>query len=1102
MDKDTGNNGEEKNYAYDDMRPGFLGGAGGGEMQYGLNKENPGAGKDGGKARDELASAEKAAEEAGANKEEKTDGGIKNSVTGARQNEEEAGGLYKGSGKKVMPKTRASRFRGVAKKGGPLFAILSSVFIVGGIMMGTQFFQPFSIVAQFQETFGSMEKSANVRSEAFFRYQMANRQTKNPIKRSIFGKKFSISEKQAAELKKQGIEFDEDFNGVKVLKFEGEDGNMKIITASEGDAASLRNGGADAVEFKKFYADNPKFFTSYNKGSMTWRGAIANWFGTNTVEFLRRNKLTRNLFADYKNKASGATDVEARTKVATEMMDKGTDEIGGGGVRRSDVVSEWSETENIGGADGEQRQYEKVVDETVMKEYSGSLSWFSKLKNFIVGIFTGGDSEPEADFDHSEKDESFDKFNRSDLGEVGSEDNIEKVKSKLKGIANKFTNGSAGTASTVANYSCLGVNVLGAITLLVQASEAMQTIKLATGYFEAFDKAKAGYGAESPINELMTTLNEKKKNEYDVLTSTGTGVGNVTEDGIASLTTVRVSSEKTAMNSQGVGALYSPRKIDTSDPSVQSFNFSGNVKRIMGGIGANMDMFKACSIARISAAAVDLATGGLEVAGCLAGLVGAAFTLGTSAVTCAPIIGKMAIAKIGFSIAAGLLVSGIVASVAPVVARLLTRNLIADIGGEDLGNALASGANIYLGNTHRSNGGSLATREKYEKFAVLQNQVIAEKAKLERESLSPFDLTSKYTFMGSLMTHMMSFGQSDTLMGLLRAGGSVVSSSLVGLTPTASAYDVVSFLPDESEWEDTCPYLASIGAVGDAFCNPYAATDVETIEIDPQDIIDHLADPDGDKMSNDSNFEGKNEGEEEEDGEENSEEENEEDEEKDLKNVEIKKGSKLYNYIIYCDNRESGFGIADQNIANAVTGTASLNAMENSIIGSMPVIGEVVDIFDNAKQIDNLGYISGESCVAGNKVNNNEAPDWEEAKYYQRFIEDQSLAESMGVIEKSAVTVALEEYYKDNPLDDSYEGMLARYSGLEKEDVIALLDAIEYYDYIAKYDPSTRYAFNDSKIKIVDSKGILFEHEYVLDGEVVLIGRIVYADVRNRSYAA
>ena len=69
------------------------------------------------------------------------------------------------------------------------------------------------------------------------------------------------------------------------------------------------------------------------------------------------------------------------------------------------------------------------------------------------------------------------------------------------------------------------------------------------------------------------------------------------------------------------------------------------------------------------------------------------------------------------------------------------------------------------------------------------------------------------------------------------------------------------------------------------------------------------------------------------------------------------------------------------------------------------------------------------------------------------FFAYQRLLENMGLVEKSSVTAYLEEYYEKHPLDNSYEGILARRSGLTKDQVIAYLDKLEYLAKIAEYDP-------------------------------------------------
>ncbi|MBR3254535.1 hypothetical protein IKF88_02280 [Candidatus Saccharibacteria bacterium] len=977
------------------------------------------------------------------------------SLAGARENEEAAEGLYTGGSKDSDKKN--GKGKGFLKRKGPIGLILGLILGVGGMMGGAQMFQPFSLLAQFQETFNTMHTSAKLRSDRFFNMQMDTRRVKNPIKGGVFGADtFKITKRQAARLATQGIDYDDDFegSGIRVLKFDDGTGEIKIVAADDASVVKLNEMNlkgfdtdnikynAEAISFKSLYADNADFFNGYNKGSMTWRGAIANWFGGLTAKFLGSNKITRNLFKDFQQKVAEA-DAGNTKKVALDMIAKGAEEIEEGGMKvvGADETTESedgnTETKRFDSADVDPDTYradDATFSSTVAEEPTKQTTNRSSLKT-------------EAD-----------------------------VKTKLNDISGKVQQG--------ANIACTVMNTLGAIGLLVTASEALQIINLTTAYFEAIDKTKAGYGDDAPLNDLANALNEKRVNtnttldlSKDASSYVNNDEINVTEDGIKALETNVHTSENSAMQSSGIASLYSNSAVNPYDPSVQSFNFTASIRRVAGGVGASMEAFETCALTKIAANTVSAITSAIEIAGCILGAVGAVFTFGVSSSACGPLVGKI-VKGIAVSVAIGVAVAAVISAITPVVSNMLTRDLISNLGGEDLGNALTSGANMYLGNNHRYNGGSLATKDEYGKFAIMQEQVIAENAKYERQTKNPFDITSKYTFMGTLMTQMMSFLSVNSLLSAITSSGAVVSSSVIALTPTALAYDISQKLPDENEYKEICPYLASIGAVGDAYCNPYAITDVSTIDEDPLTVIDRL----------DGNFL---------------------DKQTENGNVIINGNSDLAKYILYCDSRTSSFGIADQNIVNSVsnwgsvdTGSAFANNAVNSAIGAVPIIGDTIDVVSNTIALNNIGYVGGESCVAGNNVSASDSPNWETAKYYQRFIEDQSLAETIGLLgdEKSAVTAFLDEYYEQNPLDNSYEGILARYSGLTKDNVIAILDVVDYYNYIAQYDATTRYAFGAPVLE--DSHVILFENDNVVaeNTYIILLNEISFADVRNRNF--
>ena len=97
------------------------------------------------------------------------------------------------------------------------------------------------------------------------------------------------------------------------------------------------------------------------------------------------------------------------------------------------------------------------------------------------------------------------------------------------------------------------------------------------------------------------------------------------------------------------------------------------------------------------------------------------------------------------------------------------------------------------------------------------------------------------------------------------------------------------------------------------------------------------------------------------------------------------------------------------------------------------------------------------------------------------FFAYQCLLENMGLVEKSSVTAFLEDYYEEHPLDNSFEGILARKTGLTKENVIATLDTINYLTFIADYDPDGYYPLNyqapeEEKVQIENSEYISNEN--------------------------
>lgn len=118
------------------------------------------------------------------------------------------------------------------------------------------------------------------------------------------------------------------------------------------------------------------------------------------------------------------------------------------------------------------------------------------------------------------------------------------------------------------------------------------------------------------------------------------------------------------------------------------------------------------------------------------------------------------------------------------------------------------------------------------------------------------------------------------------------------------------------------------------------------------------------------------------------------------------------------------------------------------------------------------------------------------------FFAYQRLLENMGLVEKSSVTAYLEEYYEKHPLDNSYEGILARRSGLTKENVIALLNYAEDLVFLANYNSANYNPLHTNELSIRNTKHVKISNKKVSDNfTIATIQSAFDKSYRQRNYA-
>ncbi|MDR3297822.1 MAG: hypothetical protein LBT19_00355 [Candidatus Nomurabacteria bacterium] len=650
-----------------------------------------------------------------------------------------------------------------------------------------------------------------------------------------------------------------------------------------------------------------------------------------------------------------------------------------------------------------------------------------------------------------------------------SQDVVEtKLGNKAKAVA-KVASGAA----MAANVTCAVMAAAGAINAIAIASETAQVINYVTGYLEAIQKVQAGDGDGSPMTYYTSALTQPDTNG------------------------------KTGMGASGISSLFGAGNIDVNNEGVQKYNLENSITLIGKSLKYTIDEMLACSYARFAAGLVGAAADVIMLVG--------TFGVGNIVKGLASIVwGVLISAAVSFGI------STLVSLVIPQVAKMITRDLINGVVGEDLGTAVRVGANMYLGKNHQGGGGSPGDAATVLAYRRETEAILAEEAEYDRLYRSPFDTSSSNTFLGSLLYSLIPLANSVSSVGFVSNLGLLTQNSVVALLPSASAVGDTQMITQQGN----CPTLDAVGVMGDAYCVPYFTSDLSTIDGDPgEDIFERVAGYNmgtvtkGSRLNSaegnscrhgnettgyyweynaPSNFKYLNQNDDDPKGctldidlDEDS-------------NPKINLDSELGKYIVFCGQRESQFGVADGNITAAFklsSGNGKLDSVISGGLSAIPGIGGIIDAVDAAQDNRNAPWIGGAACVASSK---NEK--WGEMSYYQRYAEDQRLIEESGIIKKSGVTIALEEYYEDNPIDQSYEGVLARYSGLTKDEVIATLDLIDYANFVAEYEPAGLYPvpIDDEEVSYADyiPDGIIADHS-----EVLVVQYVTYTDVRNRNYA-
>jgi hypothetical protein len=986
---------------------------------------------------DKLKEAEKAAAE--------KPQGAEDSLGSLKGLEENAKGFYSGSGKTFSGKGGKKvnlKAKGFLKKGGPMIAITGIITAVGGLMMGAQTLMPVAISEMIIEKFNSIGISSTMTSDAWLDTQLNYGVRLENLETGQTENLFAFSEYQVQQFESQNIKVIDNIGGgttqITALLYEKNGLWIPVVGSdvlsysgfSEDDlinairvASGIDNIGTP-VSATVALSDSD-FKTPYTTASKSWRGGASGWFDE-MMSRITETKLSinRNRWARYAAKSLGQMTEEFKATAASAEKKNTTDYE----VNAEKTMSS-EEYEASGLREGS----------TFVPSESDSDGWSSN-GNPNGEVMTVVEVIPNPIYDDNGEivDYTYTVKGNNNNATVNDATDISSLESSLTSKAMK----AAGAAASGAEVTCAVVEGLMSIYTVVSAYQSLQFLNVISGFLESVDKVKAGDGDNSPVHEYSNNLT--------TVAPTVTSDENGNEEVVA---------EKTAMESAGMSWLFSDTPMNSNDASVSNVNFESimsNMSVLTSNISITAKAFETCGYVKVGTAITNLVLTGMS----FIPLAGQAITFTQVAVSIAKDVVISAAVQTFFYVAI------------PVIARKVINSIIKDAAtewfGEDLGNAIISGASKYLGGNGTSGGQGPGSESKVIAYLTEQQSVIAQEAEYQRSIRSPFDITSPYTFLGSLAYSILplSYSSSGVLAAITKVS-SLTTSSITSLLPTADAIGVNDSITSTGD----CPLLEGVGAVGDAYCNPYIITDTATVNSNPDSIETKVHQMTDSKGVSNFNADGT-----------------------------INEKSDLAKYITYCGQRTSQYGLKDSSIVEGLSGeveqeesSGGFGSWISQLIGMLPVLGDTQSILESINDAGLLQWTTGEACVVSD-----ENEFWEDNQYYQRYAENQRLLENMNPDYKSTVTAYLEEYYEENPVDDSFEGQLARFAGMSKEKVEDTLALIDYYQFLDEYDASTRYAFNVKEEK----KEVEIEYEneneiaYLITG--ILPRYVVYADVRNR----
>ncbi|MBR5046323.1 hypothetical protein IKX73_01695 [Candidatus Saccharibacteria bacterium] len=332
-------------------------------------------------------------------------------------------------------------------------------------------------------------------------------------------------------------------------------------------------------------------------------------------------------------------------------------------------------------------------------------------------------------------------------------------------------------------------------------------------------------------------------------------------------------------------------------------------------------------------------------------------------------------------------------------------------------------------------------------------KVLARKANADRAKKSPFDISSPYTFMGSLVRKMGAVMIKN--IAITRVTSLPIVNTVADLTGNAVAglFGIARAEGEEDKFttiSGDCTTINSAAKVeGDLYCTSHGTASIDYMHYTEEDWIEA-------GVINRRGIES--------DG--------------------------MKDFIKYGMDRGANVGVMSADVCTAY-------AEEHGSIfvriwkGILTFLG-LGDLYNACKYTPQSIATGAAYTLSGSNSNVGSI------KLYSGYALYDTVS-SLLKEKQSRISAFREEYYAEHPLDNSTAGRIARISGMTKNEAQIALNYAAALVTIAQYNASERYAFNDV-IELVGDDDLMFgDAEIMMASYALLLDKMSFADVRNRT---